>query len=93
MNRLSKLIKEMPVEDLILLKKDLEKGNIEKILNKQIAEAQANKIAICPVCSSPIREGHGFHLQFGPPDLRKKATFDGADCLLYFLERIRSKKK
>ena len=89
MNRLAKLIKEMPLDDLLLLKKDLDKGNIDKLLRQQIKHIQDNRITLCPVCSSPVKEGEGFHLQFGPPGLRKKATFDGADCLNYFVSRMK----
>ena len=40
----------------------------------------------------PLKEGIGFHLEFGPPELRKKATFDGVDCMLYFLENMKKRK-
>jgi len=91
MNKLAKLIKELSLQDVKLIKKDLEKGNLDRLITQRIKEINANKITLCPVCSTPVKEGEGFHLQFGPPSLRKKATFDGADCLIYFLERIKKK--
>jgi hypothetical protein len=93
MNKLATLLKSLPVEDLELIKKDLDAGNIHKIIEKNIAQAKANKLALCPICNSPIKQGEGLHLQFGPPDFRKKATFDGPDCLRYFLEHHLSKRK
>jgi hypothetical protein len=43
MNVLAQLIKELEYEDLILMKKDVEKGTIKKILNKQINQKQEEK--------------------------------------------------
>ena len=34
MNKLSKIIKELPLKDLLLIKQDLDEGTIEKVLNK-----------------------------------------------------------
>ncbi|MCA9478263.1 MAG: hypothetical protein KC535_03900 [Nanoarchaeota archaeon] len=89
MNKLAKLMESMTYEDLLLLQKDFERGNLHSILEKRIKERQANRITLCPVCSSPVKEGEGYHLQFGDPSLRKKATFDGIDCLQYFLTKIK----
>ena len=91
MNKLAKIIKELPLEDIQLIKKDLEKGNIDKLIDQRVKEINANRITLCPVCSAPVKEGEGWHIQFGPVGLRKKATFDGADCLSYFLERNKKK--
>ena len=92
MNKLSKIIEGMNLEELKKIKKDLDAGNIDKLLKKQIKEARKEQIAYCPVCSAKVKEGEGLHLQFGAPDFRKKATFDGVDCLQYFLERLKKKK-
>lgn len=87
MNKLAKLIKELDTADLELIKKDLQAGNIEKVIKSELKTRNANKITICPVCSAPVKEGEGLHLQFGPMTFRKKATFDGADCLNYFVQQ------
>ena len=92
MNRLAKLFSELPHDDLLLIKKDLDSGNIARLLEKKINKAKAKRIVLCPICSTPIREGEGLHLRFGPPDFRKKATFDGTDCMQYFLENHMKKK-
>ena len=91
-NKLVKLISELPYNDLILLKKDLDAGNIEKLIKQQIKIKKTTKTAICPVCGEEIKESEGFHLEFGPPGLRKKATFDGADCMQYFIEHQLKKR-
>lgn len=92
MNKLSDLINDLDFEDVLLIKKDLEHGRLKKIINSKIEKERRKRITYCPVCSAMITEGSGFHLQFGPEDLRKKATFDGIDCMQYFLERLRRKK-
>ena len=91
-NKLSKIIEELSYEDLILLKKDHDAGNIGKLIAKFMKEKQHSRTTICPVCNGAIKENEGFHLQFGPPGLRKKATFDGVDCMQYFLENLNKKK-
>ena len=91
MNKLAKIIKELSHEDVVRIKMDLEKGNIDKLINKRLEELSRNKITHCPVCSSPVKEGEGFQLQFGPPGFRKKATFDGLDCLEYFSAKLKKK--
>ncbi len=89
MNKLAALIETMEYEDLLRLQKDFEKGNMHSLLSKKILNHNNNRIVLCPVCSSPIKEGEGYHLQFGSSQsgLRKKATFDGRDCLEYFLAK------
>lgn len=89
MNKLAKLINDLPLDDILLIKKDLEKGNIDREVDRRIKEINQNRIVLCPVCSAPVKEGEGWHLQFGDPSLRKKATFDGPDCLSYFLQRMK----
>lgn len=91
MNKLYQIIQEMNYEDLSLIKKDIQKGNLTKLLKEREKEINDNRITICPVCNTPVKEGEGWHLQFGPKGLRKKATFDGPDCLAYFLDRLKKK--
>jgi hypothetical protein len=89
MNKLSRLINEMDDEELRLLKKDLEAGNIEKLLNHRIRErSEADPNKVCPVCHSPVSED-SISLVFGPKDFRKKASFCAIDCLEYFISRIK----
>jgi len=93
MNRLARLIESLDDDDLKLIKKDLEAGNIDRLINKKLQEKKEvdfNKV--CPVCQSPIGE-ENFTLVFGPGGLRKKASFCAFDCLEYFLSRIKEEKK
>ena len=92
MNKLAKLIETMSRDDLLRLQKDFEKGTLHNLLHKQLESHVNNRIVLCPVCSTPVKEGEGYHLQFGNKgQLRKKATFDGIDCLQYFLNNIQNK--
>jgi hypothetical protein len=84
MNKLVNLIKELSYEDAAALKKDLDKGNLNKLLKKRIIEAKRERISLCPVCNKPVQENMGLYMEFGPIGLRKKATFDTAHCLQYF---------
>lgn len=93
MNRLAKIIKSLDEEELKLIKKDLEDGNIERLINKrlfEIREADLNRV--CPVCNTPIGE-ESLTLMFGPLGLRKKASFCALDCLEYFLNKMKIEKK
>ncbi|MBN2053138.1 hypothetical protein JW756_06555 [Candidatus Woesearchaeota archaeon] len=93
MNRLAKLIEGLDETDLKLIKKDLEIGNIGRLINKRLEErkeAEFNKV--CPVCQTPVGE-EPMTLIFGPKGLRKKASFCAMDCLEYFLNKLKQDKK
>ncbi len=85
MNQLKNLIKNLNEEDLLKIKKDLEEGNIQRLINKKINQLNLDKKR-CPVCGEKINT-ESFYLEFGKDYLRKKAYFDGADCLEYFLNK------
>ena len=86
MNRLANLIKDLSYEDAQLLKKDVDKGNLQKLLKKRIDQAKRERLSLCPVCNTPVQEGLGYYLEFGSASLRKKATFDTPHCLVYFMQ-------
>ncbi len=92
-NKLSRLISELDYNDLLLLQKDHNAGNIDKLIKFHLKEKKVNRQTKCPVCGGTVKEGVGFHLQFGPPEFRKKATFDGVDCMHYFLESMKKRKE
>ena len=93
MNRLAKLIESLDEGDLKLIKKDLEIGNIEKLINKKLQDKKEEDFnKVCPVCQTPIGE-ENLTLIFGPKDLRKKANFCAMDCLEYFLNKIKQQKE
>lgn len=95
MNKLSKLITEMEYEDLKLIKKDYDTGNIGKIIEQKIHEYETKKETICPVCHNVLEdpENETFTLMFGEKGFRKKATFCATDCLEYFLSHINKLKE
>ncbi|HHE36238.1 MAG TPA: hypothetical protein ENL16_00300 [Candidatus Woesearchaeota archaeon] len=93
MNKLAKLIENLNEEDLKLIKKDLEAGNIERLINKKLQEKKEEDFnKVCPVCQTPIGE-ESLTLIFGPKGLRKKASFCALDCLEYFLNKIKQEKE
>ncbi|MFW5866110.1 MAG: hypothetical protein ACOCU6_03380, partial [Nanoarchaeota archaeon] len=89
MNKLARLIEEMPLEDLKKIKKDIDEGNMKRLIEKRLREEKRKQKLSCPVCSTSVKEGEGVTLYFGSKVLRKKATFDGIDCLEYFLDRLK----
>jgi hypothetical protein len=93
MNKLARVIVEMDEAELRQVKRDLEEGNFQRLINQKIAEKvdeSSNKI--CPVCHTAIEEGNQT-LVFGPAGLRKKATFCALDCLEFFISRIKEQKR
>lgn len=95
MNKLSKLIQEMSKEELMLIKRDLVSGNIDRQINMRLMSFEEEDLSekFCPVCGGPIKTD-SFKIEFGKDYLRKRAYFDGADCLEYFIKnRLKGKKE
>lgn len=90
MNNLSRIITELSYEELKDIRKDLNEGNIERLINKRISHFEEGGATICPVCHTSIEhpENSTFTLIFGQKDFRRKATFCATDCLKYFIEKI-----
>lgn len=89
MNRLVKIIGEMSREDLMLLQKDLDAGNLHKLIQRRLGEMEPTKS--CPVCGSELTKNEQkYTLEFGPAGLRQRAYFDEYDCLQYFLKKLNS---
>ena len=92
MNKLADVIEHMDLEELEMIKKDLERGNIEKLIKKrQLEKLQEGRTKICPVCHSDVGENN-LTIIFGPEGLRKKASFCALDCLEYFIQKIKQEK-
>lgn len=88
MNRLSKLLKELPYDDLVRIKRDIAEGNMLRIVDERIDEFE-NPNRVCPVCNAPVDPRSALTLMFGPKGLRQRASFDGEDCLAYFVKGMR----
>jgi hypothetical protein len=86
MNKLAKIIDNLDKDDLLKIKRDLIAGNIDKLIERKLnAYPEINfSEKQCPVCSAEISQD-SFILEFGESYLRRKAYFDAADCLAYFV--------
>lgn len=93
MNKLSKMISELGKEDLLKIKRDLVAGNIDRLVEKKLSQFKEENYSekFCPVCSGEITK-EAFVLEFGK-HIRKKAYFDGVDCMEYFVSKKLNLKK
>jgi hypothetical protein len=95
MNRLLNMINSMDTDELRLIQRDLYEGNIGYLVRRRLFELDKDKDddkKVCPVCGTKITETNDkFTLVFGPPDFRKKASFDEADCLRFFVSGLGTK--
>ena len=85
MNKLARLINTLPANELVLIQKDLEEGTLQRIIQDKIYAQKQGKKTICPTCQAPIHTSSSYAFEFGPVGLRKKAYFDGLDCLEHFI--------
>ena len=88
MSDISKAIGEMSQEELLRLKQELDQGKIVRLVSKRISQVQGDPNSVCPVCHSQV-DDESMTLVFGPAGLRQKASFCAADCLKYFLDKMR----
>lgn len=88
MNKLVHLIQELPYTDLLKLQKDLHAGNLDKLLTKRLDDLRPTKARYCPVCNGDVNANENLTLIFGPANFRQKASFDGPDCLNYFVKQL-----
>lgn len=86
MNKLSKIINNLNEDDLLKIKRDLAAGNVDKLIEMRLQDLKNVNFSSkrCPVCDGVIDAGC-FVLEFGKPYIRKRAFFDGVDCLEYFV--------
>jgi hypothetical protein len=90
-NKLPKIIGQLTEAELIRLKKDLEAGHINELVQRRLNSFSPTSTGICPVCNAEVNDEH-YTLIFGPKSFKQKASFDGVDCLQYFLERLKQKE-
>ena len=93
MNKLSKIISNMNEEDLLKIKRDLIAGNVDKLIEKKLSELKDINYSSkqCVVCGGAITSD-SLVLEFGKSYIRRRAYFDGADCLEYFVSTQIKKK-
>jgi len=87
MNKLLKIINSMNEEDLLKIKRDLIAGNVDRLVEKKLSEKREINYSEkqCPICGGVITKD-SFMLEFGKL-FRKRAYFDGVDCLEYFVDK------
>ena len=97
MYSLKKFLDGMEHYELVRLKQQIEKGNldIEKEIREQIRHLEKKHANFCVTCSNTLDpyNTNNYTLVFGPDDFRKKASFCGLDCLGYFLINLKHIKK
>ena len=87
------IVHSLDYYELLKIKKDLSDGSFQmkKLVNDKIKDIEKQHMTNCTTCSADINmeKKSNFTIIFGPHDFRKKATFCGKDCLLYFLNQLR----
>ena len=91
MNKLAELINALPAQDVELIKKDLEEGNLNRVVTDRLAELEMPQ-KVCPTCGSLLPDDAPYVLYFGKV-VRKKARFDALDCLEFFIDDLRETEK
>ena len=91
MNKLIKIMSEMSYEDLARIKKDLDEGILQELVEERLAFFEDDN-KVCPTCHNkpPV---NGYVLQFGSHDLRQQASFCAMDCLEYFLRQLKKSQR
>jgi hypothetical protein len=83
--------------ELVELKKDLERGNLDFLneIKEKINRHEKKHGKYCATCSSNIDSfnSNTYTMVFGPDDFKKKASFCGLDCLEYFMINLKQMKK
>ena len=87
MEKINKTLDKFNHGELMELQKLIKEEAMGKIIEKRL-EKFKNGNKVCPVCNTSIEE-EGFMLIFGTSGFRKKATFDGLDCLEYFITKLK----
>ena len=88
------LTEDLDEFELRMLKRDLEAGGQTtlELVDKRIRMLQREHQKECLVCGRLLQaHNYKFILHFGPDDFLKRATFCAADCLEYFLKKVKNK--
>jgi len=97
MYKVREIVGGLDHDELVKLKKDLDKGAVhfKKLIEFQIEQNEKMHESYCSTCQSRIDpySTTNFTLIFGPDDFKKKATFCAQDCLEFFLQKIKRIKE
>ncbi|MFH1511237.1 MAG: hypothetical protein ABIF10_06090 [Candidatus Woesearchaeota archaeon] len=92
--KLKDFVDALDFEELRKLKDDLERGGLalSTLVNAKIEEKHLEHGKFCATCLAELDplKSKSFTLVFGPPDLRKRASFCAVDCMEYFLANIKN---
>ena len=95
--RVREVVDFLSYEELQKLKRDLENGGLHllKLINQQVKLEEETHKVFCAYCGNMLNPNsiNNFTLVFGPHDFRKKASFDGIDCLQSFLSNMENLRK
>jgi hypothetical protein len=87
MNKLAELISTLPTQEVQLIKRDLDEGNLGRAIENRLRQEE-HQSSVCPVCSTTLSDNAPYVLYFGTA-VRKKARFDALDCLEFFLKEMK----
>jgi len=94
--KVKEVIESLDYEELLKLKNDIDGGavHIKRLIAGKIREKEKEHGQYCATCSSEInpKDTNSYTLVFGPESFRKKASFDGLDCLEYFIAKLKKAK-
>jgi len=95
--RLVEVMDYLDYEELMRMKQDLSLGgvNLMKVVEDKIAEEAVKQQKFCCTCNSRIdpQSTNNFTLEFGPTDIKRKASFCAIDCLEYFMKNLKDMRK
>ena len=97
MYRFKEFLDSLEHYELVKIKQDMDKGalDIVKSIQDKIKELERKHSKFCVTCSNTLNpyNNSNFTLMFGPEDFKKKASFCGPDCLVYFLTKLKQVQK
>ncbi|MDD9954223.1 MAG: hypothetical protein OXR66_07875 [Candidatus Woesearchaeota archaeon] len=82
MTKTAEVLDQLQRTDLQQLQKELKEGIFQQLLHDSLADVPQS---VCPICSTPVSDTAEYVLYFGK-EVRRKARFDGIDCLRFFLK-------
>ena len=97
MFRFKKFLSTLEHYELVKLKQEIKKGNldIEKEIQGHIKDLEKKHAKSCTTCSNSLDpyNTNNYTIIFGPDDFKKKASFCGLDCLEYFTIKLKQISK
>ena len=97
MYRFEKFLSSLDHYELVKLKQEIKKGNldVEKESHEYIKDLEKKHAKCCTTCSNTLDpyNTNNYTIIFGREDFRKKGSFCGLDCLEYFLIKLKHMKK